>query len=78
MKVMSDYEAVYDVTSLITTATPSVTVTNTPLAGYTFDGRIKGITLVVAYNDGDSDQVKYIVNHGNDWIESDIQRVDRV
>ncbi|MDO9069283.1 MAG: DUF3344 domain-containing protein [Deltaproteobacteria bacterium] len=68
MKVMSDYEAVYDVTSLITTATPSVTVTNTPLGSYTFDGRIKGITLVVAYNDGDSDQVKYIVNHGNDWM----------
>jgi PKD repeat protein len=68
MKVMSDYEAVYDVTSLITTATPSVTVTNTPLDGYTFDGRIKGITLLVAYNDGDTDQVKYIVNHGNDWM----------
>lgn len=68
MKVMSDYEAVYDVTSLITTATPSVTVTNTPIDSYTFDGRIKGITLLVAYNDGDSDQIKYIVNHGNDWM----------
>lgn len=68
MKVMSDYEAVYDVTSLITTATPTVTVTNSPISGYEFDGRIKGITLLVAYNDGDSDQVKYIVNHGNDWM----------
>ncbi len=68
MKVMSDYEAVYDVSSLITTANPSVTVTNSPIGSYTFDGRIKGITLVVAYNDGDSDQVKYIVNHGNDWM----------
>ena len=68
MKVMSDYEAVYDVTSLITTSTPSVTVTNTPLDGYTFDGRIKGITLLVAYNDGDNDQIMYIVNHGNDWM----------
>ena len=33
-----------------------------------FDGRIKGITLVVAYNDGSTKQVKYIVNHGNDWM----------
>jgi len=68
MKVYSDYEAVYDVTDRITTASPVVIVTDTALAGYLFDGRIKGITLVVAYNDGDSDVVKYVVNHGNDWM----------
>jgi PKD repeat protein len=68
MKVYSDYEAVYDVSSHITTATPTVTVTDTAINGLTLDGRIKGITLVVAYNDGDSDVVRYIVNHGNDWM----------
>ena len=68
MKVYSDYNAVYDVTSLINTATPTVTVTDTAISGYLFDGRVKGITLVVAYNDGDSDVVRYIVNSGNDWM----------
>ncbi|HOT02890.1 MAG TPA: DUF3344 domain-containing protein [Methanolinea sp.] len=70
MKTMSDYEAWYDVTNLITTATPTVTVTHSPISGYQFDGRIKGITLVVAYNDGDSDVVRYIVNHGSDWMNT--------
>ncbi|MFA4859759.1 DUF2341 domain-containing protein [Methanoregula sp.] len=68
MKVYSDYEAVYDVKDRISSASPVVTVTDTAIAGYLFDGRIKGITLVVAYNDGDSDVVKYVVNHGNDWM----------
>jgi PKD repeat protein len=68
VKVASDYEAVYDVTSRITSASPVVTVTDSTLSGYSFDGRIKGITLVVAYNDGDSDHVRYIVNHGADWM----------
>jgi len=69
-KTTSDYEAWYDVTSLITTATPTVTVTSSPIDGYQFDGRIKGVTLVVAYNDGDSDVVRYIVNHGSDWMNA--------
>jgi PKD repeat protein len=72
MKVYSDYEAWYDVTSLITSTTPSIhvkaeAVTN-PAGSMGFDGRIKGITLVVAYNDPSSTgQTKYWVNHGNDW-----------
>jgi len=72
MKVYSDYEAWYDVTGLITSTNPSIHVkaeaVTDPAGSQGFDGRIKGITLVVAYNDGDSDQVKYIVNHGNDWM----------
>jgi len=68
-KVYSDYETWYDVTPLITSSTPKVRVTTSAVPGKTlYDGRIKGITLVVAYNDGDSDQVKYWVNHGNDWM----------
>jgi PKD repeat protein len=68
-KVYSDYEAWYDVTSLITTTTPKVRVTAANVPGQTlYDGRIKSVTLVVAYNDDDTDQVKYWVNHGNDWM----------
>ncbi|AFD00439.1 PKD repeat-containing protein [Methanocella conradii HZ254] len=60
-RVTSDYIAWYDVTSLIESRTLNVRVNTT---GY--DGRIKVITLVVAYNDGDSDQIKYWVNEGHD------------
>jgi PGF-pre-PGF domain-containing protein len=72
MKVYSDYEAVYDVTGRITSANPAVTVTSTKIPGKSFDGRIKGITLVAAYNDGDSDVVKYVVNHGCDWMKTGV------
>jgi len=72
MKVYSDYGAWYDVTGLITTTTPSIhvkaTAVTNPAGSMGFDGRIKGITLVVAYNDGSSNQVKYVVNQGNDWM----------
>ena len=71
MKVYSDYEAWYDVTGLITTTTPSIHVkaeASTDPRSQGFDGRIKGITLVVAYNDpASTGQTKYWVNHGNDW-----------
>lgn len=68
MKVSSDYEAAYDVTGRITQANPVVSISSVPISGLSQDNRVKGITLVVAYNDGDSDQVKYIVNHGSNWI----------
>jgi PKD repeat protein len=66
-KVYSDYEAQYDVTAMISSASPEVNVKSEAITGKSFDGRIKGVTLVVAYNDGDSDHVKYWVNHGGDW-----------
>lgn len=67
-KVYSDYEAWYDVTGLITATNPGVRVKDEQLSGWGWDGRIKAVTLVVAYNDGDYDVVKYIVNHGNHRI----------
>ena len=67
-KVYSDYEAQYDVTSLISSANPAVNVKSQAIAGKSFDGRIKGVTLVVAYNDPSStNQTYYWVNHGGDW-----------
>jgi len=68
MKVSSDYEAEYDVTGRISTASPIVSISSTAISGLTLDNRVKGITLVVAYNDGDTDHVRYIVNHGADWM----------
>ena len=67
-KVYSDYEAQYDVTGLISSASPVVNVKGEAISGKTFDGRIKGVTLVVAYNDPSSTtSTKYWVNHGGDW-----------
>lgn len=67
-RVTSDYLMWYDVTSLITGRNPVAEVLVDQPEGYqgTFDGRIKLITLVVAYDDGDGDEVYYWVNQGHD------------
>ncbi|MFA5379518.1 MAG: PKD domain-containing protein, partial [Dehalococcoidia bacterium] len=68
-RVYSDYETSYDITNLITSSHPAVHVKNEK-TGTEYDGRLKAVTLVVAYNDGDSDTVKYWVNHGHDWFNA--------
>ncbi|MDD5048518.1 MAG: DUF3344 domain-containing protein, partial [Methanoregulaceae archaeon] len=64
-RVTSDYLMWYDVTDDISSQTPAAHVVTSALDGY-FDGRIALITLIVAYNDGDSDEVYYWVNQGHD------------
>nr|WP_202798128.1 DUF3344 domain-containing protein [Methanocella conradii] len=61
-RVTSDYLMYYDVTNMIQGQTINVNV-NTEGS---YDGRIKVISLVVAYNDGDSDQIQYWINQGHD------------
>lgn len=61
-RVTSDYLAWYDVTNMIGSPTVNVNVDTTG----SYDGRIKVVTFVVAYNDGDSDQYYYWVNDGHD------------
>lgn len=61
-RVTSDYLMWYDVTDLISGQTLNVNVDSTG----SFDGGIKVITLIVAYDDGDSDQFYYWVNQGHD------------
>ena len=64
-RVTSDYVMWYDVASRITSRNPGIRVETTRL-NPSFDGRIKAVTLVVAYDDGDADRVWYIVNEGHD------------
>ena len=64
-RVTSDYLIWYDVSSIITSQTPKGRVVTEKIDS-SFDGRIKMITLVVAYNDGDTDKVYYWVNQGHD------------
>jgi hypothetical protein len=54
----------YDVTDLV--APDSNVAIQTAKIYPNFDGRIKLVTLVVAYNDGDTDTVHYWVNRGHD------------
>ncbi|MCK9306535.1 MAG: DUF3344 domain-containing protein [Methanoculleus sp.] len=62
----SDYLLWYDVTGLIGSQSPKAEVVSTPVAS-NFDGRIKELVLVIAYNDGDDDEVRYWVNDGHDY-----------
>ncbi|WP_449405392.1 PKD domain-containing protein [Methanolacinia paynteri] len=69
-RVYSDYEIEYDVTDLIASSSPKVHV-KIENKTTSFDGRLKALTLIVAYNEENSDEeVLYWVNHGGDWIES--------
>jgi len=64
-RVTSDYLMWYDLTDAITSQTVNVQA-STAKVNPRFDGRIKTMTLVVAYDDGDADQVRYWVNQGHD------------
>jgi len=68
-KVYSDYLIWYNVTGQINSTTVNAQIV-TENESPNFDGRVKTLTLVVAYNNGDSDQVKYWVNTGHDYQTS--------
>jgi len=67
VRVTSDYTMWYNVTGLVEVDS-DVCVKTWKKEDYigVFDGRIKAVTLVVAYNDGDSDTVYYWFNQGHD------------
>lgn len=65
VRVTSDYLMWYDVTGRITGDKASARVSTAP-ADPQFDGRIKAITLIVAYDDGDDDTVHYWIHDGLD------------
>ena len=82
-KVYSDYQIKYDVTSLLNGlngTSISIKVNTFPLSSgtngsgnttyYKYDGRIKLIALILAYDDGDSDEIKYWINAGQAWTKS--------
>ena len=64
-RVTSDYVMWYDVTDHVTTGDNTANV-HTDQIDSTFDGRIKLVTLVVAYNDGSGNEIYYWVNRGHD------------
>ncbi|MDQ1255061.1 MAG: hypothetical protein QG646_4340, partial [Euryarchaeota archaeon] len=64
-RVTSDYMMYYDVTSLAKSGVNKATVHTEP-SDSSFDGRIKQITLIVAYDDGSGKKIWYQVNQGHD------------
>ena len=78
VRVTSDYMMWYDVTSLVQAGGNTASV-HTDQIDSTFDGRIKLITLIVAYNDGSSKTIHYWVNRGHDvdsYYSDDINYLD--
>ena len=76
VRVTSDYLMWYNVTNLVNPGS-DVWVKTWPEIGSSFDGRIKAVTLVVAYNDGDSDTIYYWVNQGHD-VDTDYYSGDYI
>ena len=73
-KQFSDYQSTFDITdkvkNLSSGDTIKISVKNTKKEGYNFDGRIKLIALVFAYDDGDNDKLTYWLNVGQSWTQS--------
>jgi hypothetical protein len=65
-RVSSDYMMWYDVTSFVQSTNTATVHTEKNGTSSSFDGRIKLITLVVAYNDGSGNTIYYWVNRGHD------------
>jgi hypothetical protein len=66
-RVSSDYLMWYDVPATISSRTVSARVKTEKLGGTgSFDGRVKTITLVAAYDDQDRDKVLYWIAQGHD------------
>jgi hypothetical protein len=64
-RVTSDYLMWYDVTDLVLPSSNTASV-HTDQITNNFDGRIKLVTLIVAYNDDSGNEIYYWVNKGHD------------
>ena len=75
-KCYSDYMIHYNITELLpglNGTTLKINVTTFEMEGKTFDGRIKLIALVLAYDDGDDDVINYWINDNQIWTNSNTQ-----
>ena len=74
-KCYSDYQMHYDITDSIKGLNGSsivLKVDTFKMENKTFDGRIKLIALVLAYDDGDSDVINYWVDSTQKWTKTNI------
>ena len=74
-KCYSDYMIHYDITSLLDGLNGSslkINVDTFQMEGKQFDGKIKLIALVLAYDDGDDDSIGYWINSEQLWSKSNV------
>ena len=72
-KCYSDYMVHYNVTGLVNGLNGTkltIKVDTFKMENKTFDGRIKLIGLVLAYDDGDDDVINYLVDDNQIWTDS--------
>jgi len=78
-KQYSDYQTLVDITEnvkdLSAGDTITISVNNTELKDYQFDGRIKVIALIFAYDDKDNDQISYWLNIGQAWTKGTLSTI---
>ena len=78
-KQYSDYQSLFDITDkvkgLSSGDTITISVNNTALEGYQFDGRIKLIALIFAYDDYDNDKITYWLNVGQAWTKETLTTI---
>ena len=73
-KQYSDYQSVFNITEKVKNLSAgdkiTVSVENTRKDGYNFDARIKLISIILIYDDGDDDKINYWLNIGQSWTQS--------
>ena len=77
-KCYSDYMIHYNVTNLLNGLNGTalkINVDTFKYANKSFDGRIKLIALVLAYDDGDDDVINYWVNSGQAWTKTNTSTI---
>ena len=78
-KQYSDYQTLVDITDNIKglSAGDSITISvnNTELTDYNFDGRIKLIALIFAYDDYDNEKISYWLNIGQAWTKGTLSTI---
>ena len=71
----SDYMIFYNVTDILqglNGTSVSIDVLSYPMVGKNFDGRIKLVSLFVAWDDGDDDVINYWFNAGQAWTDDTV------
>ena len=74
-KCYSDYQMHYDITDSLkglNGTSISVNVDSFKMSDKQFDGRIKLIALIFAYDDGDEDEINYWFDATQKWTQSDV------
>ena len=70
----AEYQMIYDITDRVNNLnsgdTITINVANSPYESKEFDGRIKLISLLFAYDDGDNDNYTYWLHAGQLWTQS--------